>query len=260
MPEWMAPEVALGKTSPHSDTDLYSLALILFYLWVWEHPMEGKKTWEVRCWDLPAKRRFYAESPVFAFHPTDRSNAAEGMDNLRLMVQRWTRLCPQRLKDAFLTSFVHGVHDRNKRLRTSYWIALFHELMGNLVKCDCGFENIADAGFSEPPRCLKCEKALPINLRLIVDNERYLAIYSGARLEAAIVKGVAAHDNLDRLLGEVEAHPNVPGAHILRNRTQQSWRYEAQGQTLTIDPGEARPLVADARLEIEGKRIFVKGW
>ena len=40
---FMAPEVALGKTLPTTQTDLYSLAVLLFYILFNHHPFDGAK-------------------------------------------------------------------------------------------------------------------------------------------------------------------------------------------------------------------------
>ena len=40
-PGYMAPEVILGQAKPGMDTDLFSLAVILFELFFLSHPLEG---------------------------------------------------------------------------------------------------------------------------------------------------------------------------------------------------------------------------
>ena len=41
-PKFMAPEIVRGEASPTMDTDLHSLAVVLFYLLFLCHPLEGK--------------------------------------------------------------------------------------------------------------------------------------------------------------------------------------------------------------------------
>lgn len=41
-PRFMAPEIVLGKAKPSRNTDLYSLAVLLFYMFMMGHPLEGK--------------------------------------------------------------------------------------------------------------------------------------------------------------------------------------------------------------------------
>jgi len=68
--EYMAPEVIRGEADPSTETDLHSLAVLLFNFWMWHHPLHGEMEYEIYVWDVPAKRRIYGETPVFIFvHP-----------------------------------------------------------------------------------------------------------------------------------------------------------------------------------------------
>ena len=41
-PRFMAPEIVMGQAKPSRNTDLYSLAVLLFYMFMMGHPLEGK--------------------------------------------------------------------------------------------------------------------------------------------------------------------------------------------------------------------------
>ena len=51
---FMAPEIVRGEAVPSSQTDLFSLAVLLFYMLVNHHPLEGAREADIRCFDLPA--------------------------------------------------------------------------------------------------------------------------------------------------------------------------------------------------------------
>ena len=53
-PRFMAPEIVLGKAKPSRNTDLYSLAVLLFYMFMMGHPLEGKLEADIRCMDIHA--------------------------------------------------------------------------------------------------------------------------------------------------------------------------------------------------------------
>ena len=53
-PRFMAPEIVRLEAKPSIDTDLFSLSVLLFYMFMLHHPLEGKKEQEIRCMDLPA--------------------------------------------------------------------------------------------------------------------------------------------------------------------------------------------------------------
>jgi len=61
--EFMAPELIRGMLIPHRDRPPL-LAVLLFSLWIWHHPFHGKKEFELRVWDIPAKKKVYG-TPVF---------------------------------------------------------------------------------------------------------------------------------------------------------------------------------------------------
>lgn len=49
-PGFMAPEIVRGEARPSRDTDRYSLAVLLFYLFMVNHPLEGKQASSVWIW------------------------------------------------------------------------------------------------------------------------------------------------------------------------------------------------------------------
>ena len=73
-PRFMAPEVVRGEAVPGTQTDLFSLAVLLFYLFYMHHPLEGKRELAIHSFDLPAMTHLYGVAPLFIFDPTDRSN------------------------------------------------------------------------------------------------------------------------------------------------------------------------------------------
>lgn len=62
---FMAPEVVTGTTLPSIDTDKYSLAVLLFYMFMLHHPLEGKKESAIKAFDQPAKVKLYGKEPIF---------------------------------------------------------------------------------------------------------------------------------------------------------------------------------------------------
>ncbi len=72
----MAPEIVRGEAVPGTQTDLFSLAVLLFYMFVMHHPLEGKKELAIKCLDLPAMKKLYGTEPLFIFDPVDRLKCA----------------------------------------------------------------------------------------------------------------------------------------------------------------------------------------
>ena len=260
--EFMAPEVALNKVHPNAESDLYSLAVLLYYLWMWEHPMEGKQTLNLYSWDIPAKKKFFAENPVFVFHPTNPINNTRGVTELQLHEQRWQRLCPSKLKIMFTETFVEAVHDPSRRKRLYDWQRLFLEMEANAPTCGCGAVNLWD-GASRTLTCWKCRRDLPLGLVLRVRQgtagDCWLLAYPGAQLRRHHFDLSRFSDNSIEALGRIESHPREVGHVILRNLTNMDWGYVIPGgEIIDIKPGQARALMPGIQLNIGQRTVEVQ--
>ena len=79
---FMAPEIARGEALPSTVTDLHSLAVFLFYLFVHGHPLEGSRPDSSHTWqsgghisESELALRDLGVDPVFVFDPTDKASA-----------------------------------------------------------------------------------------------------------------------------------------------------------------------------------------
>ena len=260
--EFMAPEVSLGKTMPNAESDLYSASVLLYYLWMWEHPMDGKETMKLYSWDIPAKQKYFAREPLFVFHPTNDANTAFGVQGLELHVTRWQRLCPPKLKTMFTETFTEAVHYPVRRKRLNEWRRLFLEMESNAPVCRCGAVNVWD-GASKSLTCWKCEKEIALGLCLDVrhahhGNSVQLA-YPGASLRRHHLDVGRFSADSTNVEATVEPHPNEPGHLIVRNQTAHTWGYRApDGTILDLEPGKARALMAGVELHIGPKTVKVR--
>lgn len=260
--EFMAPEVALGQSQPNAETDIYSVAILLYYLWMWEHPMDGKETLKLYSWDIPAKKKYFAENPVFVFHPTNTSNTAHGVPELKLHTERWNRMCPPRLKRMFTETFVEGVHDPARRKQLNDWQRLFFELEANAPICTCGAINIWD-GETTPLLCWKCNKEIHLGLSLRVRQahcgDSILLASPGASLRRHHLNVARFDGSSTNAVGIIEPHPKEAGHCIIRNVSDQTWSYVAPaGQLLDIAPKQARALMPGVELTINQRKITVQ--
>jgi serine/threonine protein kinase len=153
---YMAPEVVLGKTDPNPKTDTFSLAVVLFLLFVNTHPLEGKAVLAVPCMTDAYEKKFYGENPVFIFDPTDTSNEPVP-DKHQGAVKRWPFL-PQYARDMFIKAFSkQAMKDPALRVMEKDWIQLFVRMRGEVWKCpSCGEVYFADP--VNPNPCPSCRK------------------------------------------------------------------------------------------------------
>ena len=66
----MAPEIVRGEAAPNAQTDLFSLAVLLFYMFVNHHPLEGEQEAQIRALDLPAMNRCMEKTQSLFLTPT----------------------------------------------------------------------------------------------------------------------------------------------------------------------------------------------
>ena len=113
---YRAPEILLGA-SPTQQSDLHSLAVLLYYVFVCDHPLRGSHI-ENMVENAETIERFYARQPMFVHEPGSTNKTYRGH------ILRWQRL-PNPVKAAFRMSFDQDrLHGRAPRLPAALWSAL----------------------------------------------------------------------------------------------------------------------------------------
>ena len=103
---FMAPEIVTGQAKPSTDTDLYSMAVLLFYMFMLHHPLEGKREASIKCMDVSAMNLLYGSNPVFIFDPEDKSN--EALSGYHDNALAYWKVYPKFFKDLFVEAFTKG--------------------------------------------------------------------------------------------------------------------------------------------------------
>ena len=98
-PSFMAPEIVRGEAKPSTNTDLYSLSVLLYYMLYISHPLDGEREANIKCKDMPALNDLYGYNPIYIFDPVNKSNRpVKGIhDNARV----YHEIFPNKLKDLF---------------------------------------------------------------------------------------------------------------------------------------------------------------
>ncbi len=143
-PKFMAPEIIVGKESPNTQTDLYSLAVLLFYILFLNHPLEGKAESSIRSLDIPSMTKLYGFNPVFIFDPEDDSNFPDPIYHRNALI--YWNIYPEFFKKQFIKSFTKGINDPLEgRVRETEWQIALLELRDSIFYCKlCGSENFLD--------------------------------------------------------------------------------------------------------------------
>jgi DNA-binding helix-hairpin-helix protein with protein kinase domain len=165
-----APGLAeLCEISFQMETDLHSLAVLLFQLWVWHHPLHGELEYRCRCWDLPAKRKVYGETPVLVFDPQDRRNPLPNDPDYTTAARRWQH-CPPSLQALFTKAFTTGLKEPASRVTEGEWQTLFRQLKDGVLNCGgCQAVNLWDS--TRPSlECWHCHQPIALPPKLVLQR------------------------------------------------------------------------------------------
>jgi len=231
-PRFMAPEIVRGEALPSSRTDLFSLAVLLFYMLMVHHPLEGERESAIKCLDLPAMNRLYGSAPLFIFDPADDTNRpVPGVHDNALAF--WP-LYPQFLRDLFIEAFTEGVTDpENGRVRESEWRAAMVRLRDSIYYCGtCGMENFYDVQVlrgsgGDPGACWSCGNPLVLPPRMRV-GDAVVMLNHNTRLYPHHVDPGSLYD-FASAIAEIAQHPRDPHIWGLRNVGQDKWTATSDG-------------------------------
>jgi serine/threonine protein kinase len=247
-PRFIAPEVVRGETVPNTQTDLFSLAVLLFYLFHLHHPLEGAKEAAIKCFDLPAMNRLYGTEPVFIFDPKDTSNRPQRgtHDNA---LDHWP-LYPQFFKARFIRAFGDGLRDPQARVRESEWRAMLLQLHDTIFYCGhCGAENFYDQEANAPqPVCWACQQPLQLPFRLYL-NRHVIMLNHDTQLFPHHLDPQRPYD-LSQAWAVIRQHPSNPNIWGLNNSSPHPWTLTASdGQERTVEPGRSVSLADGIRID-----------
>ncbi len=247
--KFMAPEVVRRETLPCTKTDLFSMAVMFFYVMFGWHPLDGRREAEIRILDADAENRLYGTEPVFIFDDVNSANGPlEGMHDA--LVYRWQSLNPA-LRSLFSRSFTTGLFNPQLRIHEHEWRSVFDAIPAAVYQCaECGYENIAqldDQGNRTDVLCGYCRRD-PGMAALMQMGRRILVLQAGATLAQRDVDDSGA----DAPLARVEAHPEHQHVLGLRNLSNSTWRAEIPGYSATpINPGQTIRLLHGLNLELD---------
>lgn len=261
---FMAPEIVTQQGTPGTDSDLFSLSVLLFYMFCVSHPLEGKKEQSLRCLDGPAMTKLYGEEPVFIFDPDDSSNRpVEGVhDN----AQAFWDIYPQFLRELFIDAFTKGIKDPiHGRVRESVWKHEMLRLWESILYCPaCGSENFYDAARIVSAghgggRCWSCESVVPVPYRIRIDKSVVMLNHDGRLLPHHINPGLQADLGADPV-AEVQRHKTDPHIWGLRNCTQQKWVATLlDGSTRDVPPGKCVTLANGTKVNFGAVTGEIRG-
>ncbi|MBM9510675.1 serine/threonine protein kinase [Actinacidiphila acididurans] len=258
--DFMAPELVRGHpgAAPGTQTDLHSLAVLLFMLFMNHHPFQGALALKIRCLDEAAQRKLYGTRPVFVFDPDDTTNRPVPGEQDTVLAT-W-RTMPPVLRKLFVQTFTRGLTDPAERVRESQWRIALSSVLDSVLRCStCDKINLGEPG-GPAPECWKCARplALPQRLELLtgvgsVRGRREVRLIRDGRIYGYhLVSDPLRHD-FDDVVGVVTEHPNKRGVFGLTNRSRTAWSTRRpDGTSQPVPPGRTAALRQGITIEFGG--------
>jgi eukaryotic-like serine/threonine-protein kinase len=258
-PQFMAPEVIREEMLPSTETDLYSLAVFLFYLFCYGHPLEGVAMEASYSWDDGRRlseqelmMKHFGREPVFVFDPANDSNRPLADSAVR----NWWEIYPGFFQSLFIRSFTTGLHDPSLtgRLTEGVWRRGLYRLADCVWQCgNCQAALFFDLANPRHP-CWSCGEIPPPPPLFTVPGHTVVladgAVLTGRHLKQA--------NRADQVLAAAETDPRYPGALLLRNLTEQVWTVEPAGEgTKQVKPRQ-RLLVRPMTMGLAGKQAEIR--
>ena len=251
-PRFMAPEIVCGEASPSTQTDLFSLAVLLFYMFMVHHPLEGKKESEIKCFDLPAMTQLYGTEPVFIFDPHNDSNRpVPGYQ--QNAIDFWS-IYPKFLRDLFTKAFTDGIQNPNNgRVQEAEWRPAMVRLRDSIIYCAyCSAENFYDpdhikvSGGKLHP-CWSCQQQIIIPPRIRIGQNIVMLNYD-TELFYHHVDDQKRYD-FSRAIAVVTQHPMNPNIWGLKNLSNEKWvTTKADGTVKDVEPGQSLTLTTKMKI------------
>ncbi len=235
-----APEIWRKEAKPSIDTDRHSVAVLLFYMFIRNHPLEGKREL-VNLFD-EIQTKLYGTDPIFIFDPNNSANRPVPGYHDRA-IRNWD-LYPNFIKDLFITAFGEGLRDPRKRITEGQWISAFSRLRDNVLICQvCGAENflseVPSGQGMRPPSCGACKAIIPRPPCLKI-KEKVIFLHHDTKL---FLHHLGYEWDFETPVAEVTRHPQKPNLWGLRNLSQTTWNCTLEdGTRRDVQPGLPAPL------------------
>ncbi len=250
-PRFLAPEVVRGEAMPSSRTDQFSLAILLFYMLMLHHPLEGKREADIHSFDAPAMRKLYGTDPVFIWDPNNDSNRpVPGYQDNALTL--WP-IYPTFLQELFINVFTAGIYEPNDRVKESEWRQAFARLRDSIVYCsECRAQNFYDAdalkatgGSSKD--CWRCHKQFRLPARIRV-GRNIVMLNHDTELFPHHIDDQRLYD-FTLPVAAMAQHPSNPDLWGIKNLSPDNWVVTtAAGATNDVPPGRTASLAIGTRI------------
>lgn len=241
-PRFMAPEIVRSEALPSIQTDLFSLAVLLFYLLMVHHPLEGENETQIRCFDLPAMNKIYGFEPIFIFDPNNSTNRPVGQHQQNANIY-WS-IYPDFVKELFTKAFTDGVKDPvHGRVRETEWRACMAKLRDSILYCNhCGNENFFDESKVDADDklnyCWHCKKSIQVPPKVRIEKNLVMLNHDTVLYPHHVSK--QKYYDFSESIAAVNQHPTEKNVWGLKNLSATKWVVTApDGSVADVLPGQS---------------------
>jgi eukaryotic-like serine/threonine-protein kinase len=240
--KFMAPEVVRREALPSTKTDLYSMAVLFFYMIFNWHPLDGKREAQAGVMDQALEMKLYGQDPCFLLDPHSDANGPVPKVH-DWVVARWAAMT-ERMRTLFIRVFTQGLTRVQDRPLESEWRSALVHLRESTVNCPaCGFAHGVDRVMQQRGlSCVACGAALPLPPLLNFGRDPVLLTPRRNIFEYQMSSGYVVTDAAP--LGTVESHPRDIKILGLHNVGADTWSaHTLDGNKVTIVPGKTVRIV-----------------
>lgn len=264
--EFQAPEVVLRQAGPSRATDLHSLAVMLFRVLHFGHPLIGRR--ELQHANLgreSALRCLYGTDAKFVFDPADDSNRPLP-ERHGPVLAHW-QIYPQFLRDLFTRAFTEGLYDpTHGRVQETEWRRAMSQLRDQVMTCPgCGAENFYDqkrlAARQATFSCWHCPSSLPAAPLRMGIRRRSARASDPPQHVVVLEPGTVLYSHhteggpyaFETPKAEVSGDPA-----LLFNRSRVPFTVERDTEAITLAPGEGIPVTPGLRIRFDRTDAEIK--
>lgn len=256
-PRFMAPEIVRMEAMPSRTTDLHSVAVMLFYLFIVHHPLEGRRAEAIKCLDVQGMNKIYGFDPRFIFDPNDKSNEPHPAHHGNAIT--WWPVYPRAIQRLFTRAFTEGLKDpEHRRVQENEWRRALVVLRDSIYRCEhCKNEIYYDPEFVQdhghPKPCADCGKqpAMPPRVRFS-EKRDVVVLAAGTKLYPHHISPRCDYD-FSSVVADVSSNPSDPQKIGLRNLSATKWQAtSADGTSSEIPPGRSFHIAGGNRVNFGG--------
>lgn len=254
--QYMAPEIVLGKEKPNSNSDRFSLGVILFVLFFLTRPFDGK-AYRSEIPDNKTNKKYFGENPVYILNKTNTSNGP--IQGVHIPLLTLYPKYPQYLKELFYREFTDGIYDKNQRVSENEWLEVLARLLDDRIKCPkCNDEYFILNKNSSVQVCNECNGRTKM-LTIVDEANNIMYIQAEKKLYDYHLTGInqLSKDSFNKI-GTFGISKKDNNSLVIKNETLFNWKIKFLDKERDLLPGNMLKLYPNEEIIIKNKKFIIQ--